>query len=164
MSNPSLMSFTIPLACPLSFTLAWEYRSTERLNHLKLIHDRHKNALRLTLADSAESAKQQVAYPGLVDVAANGRLVGVEVQTGRTHRDLSLMLSRWSQDPVAGEFVSSEPNGTFYIELTAGEVDDSLRSSSVELEVELDDRQEMLAISIPRRGAGYEISYPSGNR
>jgi hypothetical protein len=43
-------------------------------------------------------------------------------------------------------------------------VDDSSLSSSVELEVELDGHQEMLAISIPRRGAGYEISYPSGNR
>jgi len=164
MSFPSLVSCTLPLVCPLSFTLAWEYRSPERGNNLKLIHDLKKNALRLTLIDPGEPATSVELCRGLVDVAANGRLVGVEVQTGRTQVELRLMVTRWLQDPVASQFVSIEPDGSLYFELTTGEVDDSSLSSSVDLDVELDDRQEMLAISIPRRGAGYEISYPSGNR
>lgn len=131
---------------------------------MRLQHDTVRNALRLTLDRETGEVCGRSGFPGVVDVAANGRLVGIELQAGAPETDLARMLKRWIDDPVAGEFVSVDADGTAYIELTAGEADESARSSEVMLEVELNEHREMLAVSIPRRGTGYEISYPSGNR
>ena len=131
---------------------------------MRLQHDSVRNVLRLTLDGEPGEVCCCAGLAGMVDVAANGRLVGIELQAGAPEPDLARMLKRWTDDPVAGEFVFVDADGTAYIELTAGEADESARSSEVMLEVELNEHREMLAVSIPRRGTGYEISYPSGNR
>lgn len=131
---------------------------------LRLQHDRERNALRLLLDDDTRQAATSLRVPGVVDVAANGRLVGIELRTGLDERQLADALVAWMHDPVAGEFVSLEGGGALYIELTAGDADEQSRASEVELEMDLEAGGELVAISIPRRGAGYEISYPSGNR
>lgn len=130
---------------------------------MRLLHDSEHNALRLTLDDLPDVAGVD-RLRGLVDVAAGGRLVGIELRTGEAESDLRQRLRRWLVDPVAGEYVTVDPDGTVYIELTTGDPDDDVRSTDVDLNVELDASGELLSIAIPRRGAGYEISYPSGNR
>jgi uncharacterized protein YuzE len=131
---------------------------------LRLQHDRERNALRLLLDDDSRQAVTRLTVAGVVDVAANGRLVGIEVQTGIDETSLADALAAWLGDPVAGEFISQEGNGGLYIELTTGDPDEHTRSSEVSIDLELDTGRELVGISIPRRGAGYEISYPSGNR
>jgi uncharacterized protein YuzE len=131
---------------------------------LRLRHDAATNALRLTLDGVSGEVCERTSLTGMVDVAANGRLVGIELWSGVGETDLARMLKRWTGDPVAGEFVSVDSDGTAYIELTAGGADDTARSSTVLLDIDLNEHSEMLAVSIPRRGTGYEISYPSGNR
>ena len=131
---------------------------------MRLIHDRDNNALRLVLGDDPALPGTTSRMNGLVDVTAGGRLAGIELHTGDTEPEARNRLGRWLSDPVAGQYVTVEPDGTVYIELTAGEPGDDVRSSELDLVVETGLGGEMLAVSIPRRGAGYEISYPSGNR
>ena len=131
---------------------------------MRLQHDRSRNTLRLLLDDDSRQTATRLTAPGVIDVAANGRLVGIELQTGLEESALASAISAWLADPVAGEFVSLEGHGGLYIELTTGDPDEHARSSDVSVELELDAGRELVAIAIPRRGAGYEISYPSGNR
>ena len=102
--------------------------------------------------------------PGVVDVAANGRLVGIELRANASEDETRRRLRRWLSDPVAGEFTAVEPDGTAYIELTVGEPDEEVRSSALDLLMETDANGDVVAVVIPRRGPDYEISYPSGNR
>lgn len=131
---------------------------------MRLEHDKQRNALRLTLAGDAGPPASSTALSGVVDVSLNGRLSGVEIRTGLAEADARRLLALWLADPVAGAYTSVEQDGTVYIELSEGELDDNARSSAVDLGVEMSAGRELLAVSIPRRGAGYEISYPSGNR
>jgi hypothetical protein len=54
-------------------------------------------------------------------------------------------------------------DGSAYVELAPSPFG-AVRSAPVRLLVEFDRDDELVAIAIPRRGAGYEISYPSGNQ
>ena len=131
---------------------------------MRLQHDKEHNALRLTLDNEGGIPATRTTVAGLVDVAANGRLVGVELRTDVSAAGLATMFERWTSDPVAGEFVELNTDGTVYIELTTGDAGEEALSTTVELAMEFDEGNALLAVSIPRRGAGYEISYPSGNR
>lgn len=128
-----------------------------------LTHDTSTNSLRLSMADDAAPVNVERVH-GVLDVAENGRLVGVELQFDSGEDTVRHRLRRWTSDPAAAEYTTIEPDGTAYIELTSGDPDDFVVSSPVELTLESDADGALLAVSIPRRGAGYEISYPSGNR
>lgn len=131
---------------------------------MQLQYDRRDNTLRLTLSEPATRSADQVDLNGTVDVAAGGRLVGIELRPDDGPELMERWLRPWLDDEIAGEFVSIEADGSAYIELTVGDPSDEVRSSDVAVRTELDDGGELVAIAIPRRGAGYEISYPSGNR
>lgn len=131
---------------------------------MRLIHDAKNNALRIVLDDEPGVPSSSLRLRGLVDVAAGGRLVGIEFRPGDHGSTVRRSLHRWLEDSLAGEFMTLEPDGRVYIELTSGDAQDHVRSSPLDLTAEFDTSGELLAVSIPRRGAGYEISYPSGNR
>ncbi len=132
---------------------------------MRLIYDSEKNALRLVLDDEdADAAAVTTAVQGVVDVATNGRLVGVELRSAAGEDSARRRLRRWLADPVAGEFTSVESDGTAYIELTVGDPHEEVRSSPLDLLIETDAAGELVAVVIPRHGPDYEISYPSGNR
>lgn len=99
---------------------------------------------------------------GLLDVASNGRLMGVELHD--VNFDLARGLRAWLSDPIAGEFTQFDADGSAYIELSEGARDDDVRSSAVLVSAELDHDGALAALVIPRRGHGYEVSFPSGNR
>lgn len=131
---------------------------------MRLTYDSTSNSLRLVLDDESGPGIATTRIQGVVDVATNGRLVGVELSASDGEPAVRRRLQRWLNDPVAGEFTSVERDGTAYIELTIGEPDDEVRSSSLDLLVESTASGELLAVVIPRHGPDYEISYPSGNR
>lgn len=131
---------------------------------MRLTYDSTSNSLRLVLDDESSPGIATTRIRGVVDVATNGRLVGVELGASDGEPAARRRLQRWLNDPVAGEFTSVEPDGTVYIELTVGEPDDEVRSSPLDLLVESTASSELLAVVIPRHGPDYEISYPSGNR
>jgi hypothetical protein len=126
---------------------------------MRLAWDPASNLLRLTLTEAAPKA-DTVTWPGTLDVAANGRLVGIELRGA----ELPGRLRRWTADPIAAEFTHLFNDGSAYIDLSVGPSEEDIRSSEVTIIAELDANAACLALAIPRRGAGYEIAFPSGNR
>lgn len=102
---------------------------------MRLTVDSERNSLRFSLADRAEGPTDR-ACPAVLDIGEAGHLVGLEVDLG------------------------GEP---FYLEI---EPDTSahIRSAPATATVGFDAAGHVAAIEVPRRGHGYEITYPSGNR
>jgi hypothetical protein len=93
----------------------------------------------------------------VLDVARNGRLVGVELVARPD------ALTRWASDPIAGAYLASTGDDRWYVKLTSGD-DRDARSAVIRVHLELDAAGQIAAIGIPRRGDGYEVAFPSGNR
>ena len=109
--------------------------------------------------------KRQVTLDGYVDMGVGGRIVGVEALPS-PNLDLSMALKSWLSDATASDYVSLEGDSA-YIELSVAEESDvreQIRAVPATFTVEVDDAGRMVALSIPRHGSGYEISYPSGNQ
>lgn len=124
---------------------------------MRLDYDRERNLLRLSLVDAGAPATAVRQAQGFVDMAAGGRLIGVELALSGALTEQAL--AAWAADGVL-----DVAGAVAYIQLTSGADDDIARSTAVELVVELDQAGAVAALGIPRRGVGYEISYPSGNR
>lgn len=131
---------------------------------MQLTYESTRNALRLTLSDRSEEGQRRQFVSGVIDVAAGGRLVGLELQPGVEATTLTRWFRPWLEDPESGQYLDLASDGTVYVQLTAGADDDQARSTPVEMELEYGTAGDVAAISVPRSGAGYEISYPSGNR
>lgn len=130
---------------------------------MHLVHDRATNTLRLRLdRDTGTAGAPPEQVSGIIDIAEGGRLVGLELTPpeGIIATD---WMSQWLDDPIAGEWVTIEDDGRVYIQLTTGD-DRHVRSTPLTLLADHESGSRLRAISIPRRGAGYEISYPSGNQ
>lgn len=124
-----------------------------------------ENTLVLTRDTTPDVDGTPVEIPGYVDVSEGGRLVGVELLPADDF-DLTEALAPWVTDPVAAEYVEVDADGA-YITLSVPEEGldrEMILSAPSTLRAELDDAQRLIALAIPRRGAGYEISYPSGNQ
>lgn len=96
----------------------------------EVIVDLRENALRIVVPELDLAPGS--AVDGLLDVGANGRLLGVDIGDAYVR----------VMDAVAG--------GTAFV-----------RSASVQLTVL---GGEPRCLRIPRHGAGYELTYPSGNQ
>lgn len=132
---------------------------------MRLTYRPTENALRLSLDDAPATSARLVDLPGYVDVGEGGRLVGVEL-LGGAGINLDAALQPWLADPIAAEWVSLEGDSA-YITLSAPEESmghEQVRATPATLGAEVDGSRRLIALSIPRSGAGYEISYPSGNR
>lgn len=95
------------------------------------------NTLRLVLIEPLDDAPP-VTTSGLatIDIGTGGRLTGLELAEGYI------------------DVMPSEP-GTEHL----------MRSAEARITIEREAGSEaMLAVVVPRRGAGYEITYPSGNQ
>jgi uncharacterized protein YuzE len=131
---------------------------------MRLSYRPRENTLRLTLDHEEGPVQTETVLPGLIDVGEGGRLVGVEVRAGDA-ADLSRILESWLTDPVASEFVAAGEDAVYITLSTAekGTPDEQLRTAEATFLAELDASGNLVALSIPRRGHGFEISYPSGN-
>lgn len=132
---------------------------------MRLSYDPTTNSLRLSLDREPGETSRTVDLPGYVDVGEGGRLVGIEI-VPPPGLDLTAALQPWTDDPVAAEYVDVAPDSA-YITLSVPEegIDrEQVRAAQATLRAELDDTRRLVALAIPRRGTGYEISYPSGNQ
>jgi hypothetical protein len=94
------------------------------------------NTLRLQLGAGEEGAVTTERVPATIDIGTGGRLVGVEL-------------------PAAYVDVMEPEAGTEHL----------TRSAEAEVVVERKRGSgEAVSVTVPRRGAGYEITYPSGNQ
>ncbi len=131
---------------------------------MRLSYRPRENTLRLTLDHEQGPVQAETVLPGLIDVGEGGRLVGVEVRAGDAV-DLNRILESWLTDPVASEFVVAGEDVVYITLSTAEEAgpDEQIRTAEATILAELDASGKLVALSIPRRGHGFEISYPSGN-
>lgn len=122
---------------------------------MRLRVDRDKNALVVT-PDDETLPTREIPAAGAIDVGASGVLLGVEVRRGVGLPVLAEAFAGWGS-------AASVDGGAAYVELMAGD-DSNARSAEVEVGVGLDADGLIASLTIPRRGARYEITYPSGNR
>lgn len=122
---------------------------------MRLRVDREANALVVT-PDGEEQPGHSVATDGTIDVGAGGVLLGVEVRGSEGLSGLAKRFAGWGG-------AASVEGDSAYVALMAGD-DDHVRSAEIVIGVGVDDRGLVSSLTIPRRGVGYEITYPSGNR
>jgi hypothetical protein len=103
---------------------------------VKLLLDLARNTIELRLHDA--ELVRQTRLPALLDIGEGGRLLGIEVTL---------------PGDAAPRYLP--------IEAERGEL---TRSAAVTIAVAFDRGGEPVAIELPRRGKGYELSYPSGNQ
>ncbi len=131
---------------------------------MRLSYQPQENTLRLTLDDGGEVGRR-LNLSGYVDMGAGGRIVGLEALPTLA-LDLRHALAPWLKDDTAAEYVTVDEDSA-YIELSAPEetnIREQVRAVEATFTAELNMDEELIALSIPRHGAGYEISYPSGNQ
>jgi uncharacterized protein YuzE len=131
---------------------------------VRLSYRSAENILRLTLDEESGKAVKSRTFDGMIDIAEQGRLVGIEIEADR--QELSEMFSSWLNDRVAKNYVEIDDSGV-YVVLSAPSEDipeQHIRTAELPLTTELDANEHLVAIVIPRRGHGYEISFPSGNQ
>jgi hypothetical protein len=94
------------------------------------------NTLCLRFNDAAPAREVVEDVPAIIDIGAGGRLIGIELAAGYV------------------DVMPPEP-GTEHL----------TRSAETEVAVAREQGSGALAsVTVPRRGAGYEITYPSGNQ
>lgn len=81
---------------------------------------------------------EQCTATGIIDVGEGGRLLGIEVEIGASGESFHVEI-----DPPSGSLS---------------------RTVTTTVMVETDASGIVSAIVVPRRGPGYEITYPSGNQ
>jgi uncharacterized protein YuzE len=131
---------------------------------MRLSYRSADNTLRLTLDVEQGPVDRVAEAQGTLDIGEQGRLVGIEVAANGL--PLEAIMDGWRKDAVASRYVQID-GGTAYVALSApGEAftSEHVRSAAVRLWIEIDERGYLVAITVPRRGHGYEISFPSGNR
>ena len=105
----------------------------------EIVYEPTANALRLVLAEGTDGSSTR-GVPAQVDVGEGGRLLGVEVALA-------------IEDSAQSVYVPIE-------EATGANV----RTAPALVRVRTAPDGRLLEVELPRRGAGYEITYPSGNR
>lgn len=131
---------------------------------MRLSYRSTENTLRLTLDEESGEVTRSTAVDGCIDIAEQGRLVGIELSGNGL--DLPALLTTWLRDRVARNYVELDGDDA-YIALSAPHEDippQHVRTADLTVTAELDGDDHLVAIAIPRRGHGYEISFPSGNR
>lgn len=131
---------------------------------MRLSYRSRENTLRLTLDEEIGEVVRSHEIDGYIDIAEQGRLVGIELAGNGL--DLPAAFATWLSDRVARDYVELEGDDA-YIALSAPHENippQHVRSTDLTVHAELDADDRLVAIAIPRRGHGYEISFPSGNQ
>jgi hypothetical protein len=134
---------------------------------VRIHHDPARNRLRLRLRRGL-AIGLPLAATAAIDVGANGRLLGVELAVDPVLAApfaVSTTQAEAEADPSAPQYDAAA--GTLYVPLSenaAAAHDPHARTALAEVALAVDRAGALLAIDLPRRGHGYEISYPSGNR
>jgi len=123
---------------------------------VRILLDTARNLLRFRLREGAPAGPPRPAR-GTVDMGEGGRLLGLELSA-----DAALAAGIAPDGgPCAPQF--DPALGTLYLPVTAP-VGGQARAAEVEVLLRTAADGALLAVDLPRRGHGYEIAYPSGNR
>ncbi len=123
---------------------------------MRIVVDLANNLLRFEPVTSADRSSE-VALPATIDVGLRGELVGVEVEIGE------LILAPGWRIRASPAIELDATGATLY--LTIGDAPETgQRTADGTVIAALDAAAQIVAFDLPRRGAGYEISYPSGNQ
>lgn len=115
------------------------------------------DAIRLLLVGDSAPSTGEHQLPGVLDIGEAGTLLGVEVDlTGAS----SLRLPSAGVTPPEHD----REDASCYVELAKAPQDGQVRSVPVTVRVLTAGQGTIVVLEVPRRGHGYEISYPSGNR
>lgn len=145
-------------------TVAAEWYGIRMGLTMRLSYRSSENTLRLTLDQESGEVVRTEHIDGCIDIAEQGRLVGIELQGDGI--SLADAFSTWLEDGVARDYVELEGDDA-YVALSAPHEEFSpqhIRTADLQIRAELDRDDHLVALAIPRRGHGYEISFPSGNR
>lgn len=105
--------------------------------NVNILVDTTRNVLRLVLIDRQDPATRRINGRGALDIGPRGRLIGFELLLpGEMPRYLPL----------------EESENAFS------------RTAEAPVIAEVDEQGAVYSVEIPRRGDGFEISYPSGNK
>jgi uncharacterized protein YuzE len=129
---------------------------------VKLTFDSERNALWLTLDGDVRAGLPDADLNAIIDVSTSGRIAGIELDL-QSESAAADQLREWLADPVARQWTSISPDGSAYIQLSQGVTED-VRSSALVVSARRAEDGAISALGIPRRGTGFEISYPSGNQ
>jgi uncharacterized protein YuzE len=126
---------------------------------MDLTYDSDTNTLRLTPTTSTtpHPPTGTTTLDAILDIGEAGRLIGVEFPADKAQ------LRHWQTDPLSGEYLTLDDNGDAYIQITSGNTG-TASSTPIRLIAEYNPAHQLTALVIPRRGDGYEITYPSGNQ
>ncbi len=123
-----------------------------------------ENALRFALGSEPRPVARTVEGIGVLDLGEQGRLLGLEISAA-PGLDLQRALHTWYDRHRTGGWLSLSA-GSAYLRLVPEHVARAsrhARSVQVRLALELDEQGRLLALVLPRRGEGYELSAPSGS-
>lgn len=120
--------------------------------------DLPRNTLELRLREGAGDPVTWEALPATLDIGEAGRLLGIELDLSNR----GAMCRPWrTSAPPTGEF---DPVAeTLFVPLDA-QPDGQVRSATTTVRGGADADGCLVSVEVPRRGVGFEISYPSGNR
>jgi len=120
-----------------------------------------RNALRLVVRPPLAAAAAVFPLAATLDVGTRGRLLGLELPLAAA----PALAAPWRSAPAPPAVVYDAAGAALYVAVAADDTpEDQTRTVSAPVRVLADERGGLVAIEIPRRGHGYEIAYPSGNR
>lgn len=125
---------------------------------MRVRHDAARNLLRLRLRRGLPIGAPRPAQAA-IDIGTGGRLLGLELLADAT---LAAPWSAASDDPLAPDYDAA--GGSLYVPISPDDGGPNVRTALADVTLSVGRDGALLAIDLPRRGHGYEISYPSGNR
>jgi len=131
---------------------------------VRLTYRPRENALRLALGPEPRPAVRTVEGAGILDLGEQGRLLGLEI-SAPPGLDLRQALCSWQERTGSPDWLSLG-TASAYLRLVpepVAQASRQARSVPVRLAMELDEQGRLVAVTLPRRGEGYELSSPSGS-
>jgi len=131
---------------------------------MRVTYRTREDALRLVLQREASRTARSIEVAGILDLGERGRLLGLEIGSG-PGLDLRRAVGSWLERSGLASWLSLADEGV-YLQLVAepaARASRHARSVAVRLLLELDTQGRLLAVLLPRRGDGYELSSPSGS-
>lgn len=124
----------------------------------RILVESTRNQLRFVLRDAEVSGPPR-SLSAWLDVGEEGRLIGVEVQI-----EDARLVAPWNSAAGATDALSFDPaSGSLYLSLGSAP-GHHVRTAPTEASAATDAGGGLVSLAVPRRGPGYEIAYPSGNR
>jgi hypothetical protein len=115
------------------------------------------NTLRFTLTGS-DATGEATPVPAIIDIGEQGRLIGLELELNARGESAA-----WTVPTEENALSHTISEGVAYIAVESA-ADAYTRSARAIAALRADAAGRLVEITVPRRGPGYEITYPSGNR